>query len=72
MNEKQHKTEFVKNYLKPLLCKAQCEVKDAEYTILDNGEEYVIITYKSGFTKRICVSADSLRAIAIDVLNHCG
>ncbi len=72
MNEKQRKTEFVKNYLKPLLCNAQCEVKDAEYTVLDNDEEYVIVTYNSGFTKRICVSADSLRAITIDVLKYCG
>lgn len=72
MNEKQRKEEFVKDYLKPLLCNAQCEVTNAEYTVLDNGEEYVIVTYNSGFTKRICVSADSLRAIAIDVLNHCG
>lgn len=72
MNEQQRKEEFVRNYLKPLLCNAQCEVTDAEYTILDNGEEYVIVTYTSGFTKRICVSADSLRAIAIDVTRNCG
>lgn len=72
MNEQQRKTKFVKEHLAPLLRAMQCEVLDAEYTALDNGEEYVIITYTSGFTKRICVSADSLRAIVIDVANNCG
>ena len=72
MNEKERKTQFVKNYFAPLLRKMQCEISDAEYTVMDNGEEYVVITYTSGFTKRICVSADSLRAIVIDVANNCG
>lgn len=68
MNEKQSKREFVRNYLKPLLCAMKCEVSDAEYSVADNGAEYVTITYTNGFTKRVCVSADSLRAMAIDVL----
>ncbi len=72
MDEKQRKEKFVKEKLTPLLRAMQCEISNAEYTVLDNGEEYVIITYKSGFTKRICVSADSLRAIVIDVANNCG
>lgn len=72
MNEKQSKAKFVKDHLAPLLRAMKCGVSDAEYTVLDNGEEFVIITYTSGFTKRICVSADSLRAIVIDVANNCG
>lgn len=72
MNEKQRKAKFVAEKLTPLLRAMQCEISNAEYTVLDNGEEYVIITYTNGFTKRICVSADSLRAIVIDVANNCG
>ncbi len=72
MNEKQSKAKFVTDHLAPLLRAMKCEISNAEYTVLDNGEEFVIITYTSGFTKRICVSADSLRAIVIDVANNCG
>lgn len=72
MNEKQRKAKFVKEHFAQLLRAMQCEISNAEYTVMDNGEEYVIITYTNGFTKRICVSADSLRAIVIDVVNNCG
>ena len=40
------------------------------YFITDTNEEYVSIIYDNGDGKKVCVTADSLRALALDVLKE--
>lgn len=71
--ERQQKEKFVTQYLSPLLKAAKIEVDCAVYSFDDtNGEEIVTVYYTNGYKKNICVSADSLRAIVIDVTTQCG
>lgn len=73
------KKQFVKELLEPLVKETTAyNVSRLEYDkATPSNEEYVIVHYewddglgqKQYFQKRICVTADSLRAIAIDVLN---
>jgi len=67
----ENKKQFVAEYLKPLLQNANIGVADAVYkkTI---SREIVTVTFDCGFKKNIDVTADSLAAITLDVLNHCG
>lgn len=39
----------------------------ARYKMMDDGEEFVELTYSDGYKKDVCVSADSLTAILKDV-----
>ena len=62
------KAEFVEEKLKPVLCAIDSGWIDAEY-IVDGYNEYVIITNKnSDKTRRINVTADSIRALFADVV----
>ena len=66
MNEK---AVFVKEYLEPLLQAAKLNVKGCTYVRGGRGSEAVIVeTYEECFYK-INVTADSLIAIAADVIN---
>lgn len=63
------KTGFVCNYLSPLLRAAGLNISNAKYRKHpDSNEEIVTVTYESGFTRDICVTADSYIAIVADVL----
>lgn len=65
------KAKFVEKYLSPLLQHARLEVKKAEYVKEENQEEFVIVTYTNNYTRKICVTGDSLRAIVIDAIRYC-
>lgn len=64
------KAEFVEEKLKPVLCAIDSGWIDAEY-IVDGYNEYVVVTNKnSDKTKRIDVTADSIRALFADVVRQ--
>lgn len=45
------------------------DIVKVEYILdIEPQEEYVYIFYKNGYWQKICVTADSLYAIALDVL----
>ncbi len=68
-SEETQKTAFVHSYLSPLLQAAGLNVKSAEYRRnLITCEEIVTVTYNNDYTKDVCVTADSLRAIITDVM----
>lgn len=63
------KAAFVAEKLKPVLCSIDAGWIDAEY-VVEGCNEYVIITNKnSDKTKRINVTADSIRALFADVVS---
>lgn len=69
-NEQNKKQFFVEGKLYELLNAIDSNILDAGYQI-NNGEEYVIITYAFPLSeRRINISGDSLSAIAMDVLRH--
>lgn len=64
------KQVFVENALADVLKKVDEDVESVEYSRsseAEDAEEYVIIGFKSGGTKRICITADSLAAVVKDV-----
>lgn len=68
-SEATQKTGFVCNYLSPLLRATGLRIDNAKYHIHPTShEETITITYLSGFTRDVCVTADSLFAIVRDVL----
>ena len=69
-SETTQKTAFVHNYLSPLLRAARLNIENAKYTACPKTrEETITVTYTNGFTRDICVTADSLRAIITDVMS---
>ena len=44
------------------------DLTDLEYVVEDNKEEYVIATFKNGYTKRMYVTGDSGYALIKDVI----
>lgn len=68
-NYKQN-VHFVKTLLQPLTIAVNENIKKIDYELQDNNEEFVIITYTNNYTRKICVTCDSLRAIALDVLEQ--
>ena len=67
--EAEIKAAFVATYLSPLLANADVGVAAAKY-IVENGDEYVILTYEhTARQKRVCVSCDSLITIVTDVID---
>lgn len=68
------KERFIRNSLLPLCKEINSDIADLQY-INENGEEFVDIKYLNinrSFTlhQQICVSANSIRAIAIAVINE--
>lgn len=64
---------FVYN-LEDLLRRADLEVEKLRYIYPDTAPdraEAVEITFKTGFTRRVCIEADSRAAIIKDVLRGC-
>lgn len=67
------KTSFIRVELEPLCKKVNTSVDFLEYEKVTNGEEYIIIHYlNGGYTKKVCITADSLKAITMDVLKEVG
>lgn len=64
MNE--NKSDFVKNYLAPLLKAACATISEVEY-IEGKSVEIVRVEMKNGFVSHTCVSGDSLLAMTSDV-----
>lgn len=73
------KREFTKKLLEPLVKEiTSYNVSKLEYVkATPSNEEYVLVWYewddgfgqKQSFRKQICVTADSLSAMAVDVIN---
>ena len=69
-DEQAQKRAFVRDRLAPMLKVAtEFDVADVEYAVV-GGEEFVHVTFASGFRKRACVTGDSLKAIVEDVLKE--
>ncbi|MGN0460924.1 MAG: hypothetical protein ACI4HZ_00605 [Ruminococcus sp.] len=69
------KERFIRNSLLPLCKEINGDIDDLQY-INENGEEFVDIKYlninSSPYTlhQQICISANSIKAIAIAVINE--
>ena len=64
----EEKAVFTKFHLEEFLRTAtKGEVFRAVY-LVKNGEEFVELVFRNGYSKRVCVSADSLLAMSRDVL----
>ncbi len=70
MDEFKQKYFFVIGELKELLRAINPKVTATHYTHSKNGEEYVVVAFENGYNKKICVTADSLKAIVVDVLGE--
>jgi len=67
------KAEFVANELTALLRKIDKTIDRAEYIAQSDGEEFVkVYGANDRMVKRVCVTADSLCAITLDVLRAIG
>ncbi len=70
----EEKFNFTRHELLALLKEIDRDIIDARYQIF-SGEEFVEIQWlnhkkDTSYCKRICVTADSLKALTIDVLKH--
>ena len=64
------KTSFIHAELELLCKKVNTNVDYLEYEKASNEEEYIIIHYNNGYTKKVCITADSFKAITMDVLKE--
>lgn len=67
----ENKSQFVKKFCKLIRQNTSeyADVKDITYRMEENGEEYIYVTFESNTQRKICVSADSCRAIMEDFLS---
>ena len=64
------KMKFVQDYLEPMVRRLDPSITAAAYTYdHGTGDEYVSLVRNSG-TKNVCVSADSMAAMAVDVIRE--
>lgn len=70
MSEYKQKYFFVCGELKELCRAISDRVQHLYYTHHNNGEESVTIVFKNGYKKLVMVTADSLKAIALDVIKE--
>ena len=68
MDERKQKKIYAEGDLQTAV-KAIADVERLEYWTF-GGEEYVTIHYMNGSTAHVCVSADSLAALAFDVFRY--
>lgn len=68
--EKQYKKEFTKMHLQPLLKEINNSIIKVEYAVTQYKEEYIIVTFNTLYIKKICVTANSIKAIVIDCLKE--
>ena len=63
------KSDFIEYPLQEFILRLDDSVKALAYEYdQESREEYCKIQYKNGFSRRVCISADSERAITVDVL----
>lgn len=60
---------FIDRFLKPLLKALDSNVASVRYMKSANSEEYVIVTYNSGYSQNVCITADSNKSIVMDVIS---
>ena len=71
IKEKNKKLNFTNKFLFSLCSQIDEDIIDMQYLIATpSNEEYVYITFKDYYRKRICVTADSLKAMTCDVLKE--
>ena len=69
LDEYARKGAFVEKYLSPMLAAADMRIERATYRChIATHEEYVDIIYIGGHNRRVCVTADSLQALILDVM----
>lgn len=65
------KSDFVEFSLEPLIKRIDESVERLEYEYSEATlDEYCIISYKNGFRRKVCITADSEKAITNDVLKR--
>lgn len=70
--ENSEKVEFIKKELTVLIKKIAPDVKKLEYIYSrPSCEEYCKIYFVGGGITKVCITADSLSAIVVDVLRGC-
>lgn len=63
------KSDFIEFSLQPFIQRLDESVELLSYEYDgDTAEEYCNITYKNGYKRKVCITADSERAITNDVL----
>lgn len=62
------KSDFVKFSLQPFIQRLDEGVESLSYEYDGTAEEYCVIRYKNNYTRRVCITADSEKAITNDVL----
>lgn len=66
----ENKKTFVEGTLQTTIKEAYGNIANVQYGVTEYKEEYVIVRYNNGYIKKICVPANSLRAIVIDVFRE--
>ena len=65
------KSDFIEFSLQPFIQRLDESVESLSYEYDDGtAEEYCNITYKNGHKRRVCITADSEKAITNDVLKR--
>lgn len=68
ITEAYSKRQWVNTYVDAMFKTSErMDIDSIRYRI-DGAEEYVIVTFKNGYTKRVCVTGDSDKAILMDIL----
>lgn len=63
------KSDFIEFSLQPLIKRLDDDVESILYERdADTTEEYCVINYTNGYKRRVCITADSEKAITKDVL----
>lgn len=63
------KSDFIEFSLQPFIQRLDEGVESLTYEYDDiTAEEYCVICYKNNYTRRVCITADSEKAITNDVL----
>ncbi len=63
------KSDFIEFSLQPFIKRLDSGVESLSYEYNSGtAEEYCVILYKNKYTRRVCITADSEKAITNDVL----
>ena len=63
------KSDFIEFSLQPFIKRLEDGVESLSYEYnKDTRDEFCIIQYKNGYKRKVCITADSERAITNDVL----
>lgn len=63
------KSDFIEFSLQPFIQRLDDSVESIYYEYdIDTAEEYCIISYKNKYKRKVCITADSEKAITSDVL----